>query len=116
MLAELEDLPSQFIGPDSDGLCDLDGIFLRDEDDVERSWDESGFEIRVLPLRLACIVMWLRICCDVETGNMALWAGGECANEKRSLSKQHDGGNEVGEWLQSGTCMAEMRKRTTAEQ
>lgn len=28
LLAELEDRPNQFMGPDSDGLCDLDGIFL----------------------------------------------------------------------------------------
>ena len=55
LLAELEDLPNQFIGPERDGRCDLDGIFLRDEvedeGDLSFSGDENGFELRVFPLR-----------------------------------------------------------------
>lgn len=44
MLAELEDRPSQFIGPESDGRCDLDFTV------AERSGD-LVLLLRMLPLR-----------------------------------------------------------------
>lgn len=63
-LAELEDLPNQFIGPDSDGLCDLDDIFLRElseeDDDDALSCDETGLVARLLPVRFVCMmsILW----------------------------------------------------------
>lgn len=61
-LAELEDLPNQFIGPESDGLWDLDDIFLREaseEDGVDLSCEESGFAVRLLPVRFVCMTSML---------------------------------------------------------
>ena len=42
MLDELEDLPSQFIGPESDGLCVFEGIFTG----TKRSSGMGDFEVR----------------------------------------------------------------------
>ena len=61
-LTELADLPSQFIGPESDGLCVLDDIFLREvseEDEDDLSCEESGFEARLLPVRCVCMTSML---------------------------------------------------------
>lgn len=54
VLDELDERPSQFMGPESDGLCDLD-IFFTEEDDSERL--SCGLEMRVLPLRCVCMSM-----------------------------------------------------------
>lgn len=50
VLAELEDRPSQFIGPESDGRCDLDLIV------AERSGDFCLL-LRILALRWLDIVI-----------------------------------------------------------